>query len=161
MIRRIVALAVLAALFACGDAQDEVEELKTYVQHLRGLDDYNRQVEVLIKQFDDPTSEITPADIAAARKMLGEYATAVEAVPSPTSSMLRNTHNLYVRSFGDARRLASDETGDEKRQAHSVAIGLRRLRTAIEDRVFPALDVLLARERLDGEEYELGWPTDD
>ncbi|MBT3346564.1 MAG: hypothetical protein HN712_18900 [Gemmatimonadetes bacterium] len=160
MIRKILALAVLAALAACGN-EAEVEELKSYVQHLHGFDAYNRQVHALILRFDDPTSDIGAADIAAARSMLDEYAAAVEAVPTPAASLLRNTHNLYVRSFGDARRLALDETGDAKRQAHSVAIGLRRLRTAIEDRVFPSLDVLLAREKLEGEQYDVGWPELD
>ena len=160
MYRRFLALAVLAAFAACDNTAD-VEELKSYVQTVQGFQNYNRQVEALVTRFDDPTSDVTGADIIAARQMLDDYAAAVEAVPTPSETLLKNTHQLYKRSFGDARRLARDETGDTKRQAHSVAIGLRRLRTAIKDRVYPSLDVMLAREKLEGGEYELGWIEDD
>ena len=159
MIRRFLALAVLTALVACDNTED-VDELKSYVQTVHGFEDYNRQVEALITRFDDPTSAITDADITAARQTLDDYAAAVRAVPKPSENVLKHTHQLYVRTFGDARKLARDETGDTKRQAQSVAIGLRRLRTAIEDRVYPSLDVMLAREKLEGGEYELGWPED-
>ena len=39
-----------------------------------------------------------------------------------------------------------------------MAIGLRNLRRDIEQRVYPSLIVLLAREQLEGGEFELSWP---
>ena len=111
-----------------------------------------------ILRFDDPSVPVTDADIESARAMLDEYAAAVNAIPELDERTIRNTHDLYQRSFEDARRLARDETGDTRRQAHSVAIGLRNLRRDIEQRVYPSLVVLLAREQLEGGEFELSWP---
>ena len=76
----------------------------------------------------------------------------------PDDNTLRSTHELYLRTFKDARRLATDRTGDLRRQAHSVAIGFRNLRRDVADRLYPSLDVLLARRNLESEEYALTWP---
>jgi len=150
-------LAVLVGALGCGKEEDKAE-LITYVLAIKKLDPFNQRVEVTIVRFDDPTQDITSADIEAARNLLSEYSTAVEAVEVPTEKQAKNTHGLYARSFAEAERLARDETGDMRRQAHSVAIGLRNLRRTVEDRVYPSLDVLLSRHKLDSEELTLAWP---
>lgn len=164
MARGLTTLAVLALLVGalgvsgCGK-QEEAAELSAYVQAIRPFDAYNRRVEETIIRFDDPTQEIKQADILAARGLLDEYAAVVAAVPQPEDRTLRNTHGVYVRAFEEAHRLARDETGDTKRQSHSVAIGLRKLRRDIEDRVYPSLDVLASRYKLAGDEYVFAWPA--
>lgn len=157
MVRGLLMLAVLVGALGCGKEEDKAE-LKTYVLAIKKLDPYNQRVEATILRFDDPTQDITSADIGAARDLLSEYSKAVEAVAVPYEKQAKNTHGLYARSFAEAERLARDETGDMRRQAHSVAIGLRNLRRTVEDRVYPSLDVLLSRHKLDNEELRLAWP---
>ena len=157
MLRSLLPLTLALGLMGCGN-EAQVAELTSYVREIQKLKPFNERVEQTIVRFDDPSSEVTDADIAAARLLLDEYAAAVEAVPYLYDATLRNTHGVYVRAFEDARRLARDETGDTRRQAHSVAIGMRNLRRDVEDRVYPSVDVLLARENLEGGEFELLWP---
>ncbi len=157
MVRGLLMLAVLVGALGCGK-EDEAAELKTYVLAIKQLHPFCQSVEATIVRFDDPTQDITSADIQAARELLAEYSRAVAAVVVPAEKQAKNTHGLYARSFEEAERLATDETGDMRRQAHSVAIGLRNLRRTVEDRVYPSLSVLLARHKLEGETYELSWP---
>ncbi|MDA0334104.1 MAG: hypothetical protein O2782_02950 [bacterium] len=157
MVRGLLMLAVLVAALGCGK-EEEAAELKTYVLAIKQLHPLCQRVEATIVRFDDPTQDITLADIQEARDLLTEYSRAVAAVTAPTEKQAKNTHGLYARSFEEAERLATDETGDMRRQAHSVAIGLRNLRRTVEDRVYPSLSVLLARHKLQGETYELSWP---
>lgn len=165
MARGLLTLAALALLVGgfgasgCGK-EEEASELKTYVQSIRPFDAFNRRVEDTIVRFDDPTQEITVDDILAARALLDEYAGVVSSVAQLDDRTLRNTHGVYVRAFEEAHRLARDETGDTKRQSHSVAIGLRKLRRDIEDRVYPSLDVLASRYKLEGAEFAFAWPAD-
>jgi hypothetical protein len=153
----LITLALAVGVTGCG-REAEIAELKQYVKSIQEFHSFNERVERTILRFDDPSVPVTDADIEAARAMLDEYAAAVDAIPELDERTIRNTHDLYQRSFEDARRLARDETGDTRRQAHSVAIGLRNLRRDIEQRVYPSLIVLLAREQLEGGEYELAWP---
>lgn len=159
MNRGLIALILTLALglLACG-REAEIAELKSYVKTVQKFEPFNERVERTILRLDDPSLAVTDADIATARAMLDEYAAAVGAVAELDERTIRNTHDLYVRSFESARVLARDETGDTRRQAQSVAIGLRNLRRDIEQRVYPSLVVLLAREKLEGGEYELAWP---
>ena len=160
MLRGLLALALVLGLWGCGN-ESERTELETYVRTIKGFVDYNRQVEAFIVRFDDPTSEITSTDGAAARQLIADYAAVVKGVAVPYESTLRNTHGLYARSFDDAQRVAAAEVeGDDIRdRAHNVAIGLRNLRRDVEGRVYPSLEVLLGRKDLSGEEWDLAWPT--
>ncbi len=153
----LLTLTLAVGLTGCG-REEEIAELKQYVKSIQEFQDFNERVERTILRFDDPSVPVTNADIEAARAMLDEYADAVNTIPALDERTIRNTHDLYQRAFEQARRLARDETGDTRRQAHSVAIGLRNLRRDIEQRVYPSLIVLLAREQLEGGEYELAWP---
>lgn len=153
----LLTLTLVVGLTGCG-REAEIAELKQYVKSIQEFQDFNEHVERTILRFDDPSVPVTDADIEAARTMLDEYADAVNTIPALDERTIRNTHDLYQRAFEQARRLARDETGDTRRQAHSVAIGLRNLRRDIEQRVYPSLIVLLAREQLEGNEYELAWP---
>ena len=101
---------------------------------------------------------MTQADVNAARQLVDDYAAKVRSLEEPYESALRHTHGLYARCFDDARILARDETGDLRRQAYSCAIGLRNLRRDIGDRVYPSIEVLLARKGIghgEGDEYAL------
>lgn len=160
MLRGLLSLTLFLVLPGCGNDAD-VAELKGYVAQLQKLRPLTERVEQTITRFEDPTSQISGADIAAARQSIEEYAAAVNAITYPSESALRDIHGVYVRSFEDARRLALDGTGDTRSQAHSVASGLRKLRRDVEDRVYPSVDVLLARVHLEGGEYELNWPQRD
>ena len=106
----------------------------------------------------DLSTEKTEKDILAARKLLVEYAAAVGTLPDPDDNTLRSTHELYLRSFTEASRVATDKTGDLKRQAHSVKIGFSKLRTSIGGRFYPSVVVLLGRKDLESDEYKLAWP---
>lgn len=158
MIRGLLLTLTLAVgLTGCG-REAEIAELKQYVTSIQEFQGFNERVERTILRFDDPSVPVTDADIQAARSMIDEYAEVVGALPELRESTIRNTHGVYVRAFDNARRLARDETGDTRRQAHSVAIGLRYLRRDIEGRVYPMIEVLLAREDLGTKEFELEWP---
>jgi hypothetical protein len=157
MVRTLLMLALIVGVLGCGKAE-ETAELKRYVSDIRKFDSWNARVEATILRFDDPTQEINNSDIEAARNLLDEYEAVVAAVEQPEDRTLRNTHGVYVRAFEEARTLARDETGDTKRQSHSVAIGLRKLRRDIEDRVYPTLEVLLSRYKLAGDEFIFAWP---
>jgi len=161
MMRRIVGLAVILGLWGCGN-EAEIAELKVYVKTIQGFADYNQRVENYIAQFDDPSRDVTQADLDQARQLLDEYSVKVTAVPESDWRELRNTHGVYVRAYEDARRLARDETGAEtgdlRRQAHSIAIGFRNLRRDVETRVYPSIELLMIRRQIEGEEWTLAWP---
>jgi len=160
MRRGLLALALALGLWGCGNGS-EVEELKTYIKTIQQFADYNEQVENYIVRFDDPTASITEADVAAARKLLADYAAAVQVIEEPDESTLRNTHGLYARSFDEAQRVANAEADDLRDRAHNAAIGLRKLRSAVEGRFYPTMDVLMGRRDLTGDEWALAWPSDD
>ena len=153
----LITLALAVGVTGCG-REAEIAELKQYVKSIQEFHSFNERVERTILRFDDPSVPVTDADIQAARAMLDEYAAAVNAIPELEDRIIRNTHDLYQRAFENARVLARDETGDTRRQAHSVAIGLRNLRRDIEQRFYPSVVVLLGRADLAGGEYELAWP---
>lgn len=153
----LITLTLALVLSGCG-REEEIQELKDYVKTIQAFQPFNERVEATILRFDDPSQEVTLVDIEAARAMLDEYDAAVSAVPELDERTVRNIHDLYMRAFEDARTKARDETGDIRRQAHSVAIGLRNLRRDIEQRVHPSLIVLLSREKLEGDQYALSWP---
>jgi hypothetical protein len=157
MVRGLLTLALLALTSGCGKEQ-EATELKTYITTIKQLDSYSRRVQAEILRFDDPTQEITNADIVAAFDLLVEYQKAVADVTPPETSTGGNTHDLFVRSFDEAMGLASDEKGNTKRRAHSAAIGLRNLRKKLKDRVYPTFNLLMTRLKMTGEENELSWP---
>ena len=159
MVRGLLTLALLALTLGCGREQ-EAAELKEYVETIQGLDSYSRRVQAEILRFDDPTQEITNADIVAAFDLLTEYQSAVAAVTPPTTSTGGNTHDLFVRSFDEAMGLASDEKGDTNRRRHSAAIGLRNLRKRLKDRVYPTFNLLMTRLKMTGEGNELTWPDE-
>ena len=159
MVRGLLTLALLALTLGCGREQEAVE-LKEYVETIQGLDSYSRRVQAEILRFDDPTQEITNADIVTAFDLLTEYQSAVAAVAPPTTSTGGNTHELFVRSFDEAMGLASDEKGKLKRRRSSAAIGLRTLRKKLKDRVYPTFNLLMTRLEMTGEGNELTWPDE-
>ena len=67
MVRGSLLLAIVAIALGCGSREEEAAELKAYVQTLQGFDSYNQRVEAAIVRFDDPTQEITMADLDKAR----------------------------------------------------------------------------------------------
>ncbi len=160
MVRGLLALALLVGALGCGN-EEEIAQLKHYSAEIHKLDQFNRRVQAEILRFDDPTQDITRADIQGAFDLLEEYQKAVAAVTAPDAATASNTHDLYVRSFDEAMGLASDEKGDTKRRTQSAAIGLRDLRRKLKDRVYPTFNLLMAREKLTGEQYELVWPESD
>ena len=142
MLRTFAAFAFALSLWSCGN-ETTVEELKQYVKTIQQFHRYNVEVEDYIQALGDLSIEKSEADILAARKLLEDYAAAVSAVPDPDDNTLRSTHELYLRAFNDARRVATDRTGDLRRQAHSVKIGFSKLRTDIRGRFYPSVVVLL------------------
>ncbi len=158
MLRGLTVLAMVLGLWACSE-EAEKAELQTYVKAIQKFDTYNQRIQDYITNLDDPTYEVTEERIDEARRLLKDYAEVVAEVSEPDDNTLRFTHELYVRIFKDAQRLATDRTGDLKRQAHSVVIGFRNLRRDVADRVYDTLDVLLARRDLSTDEYALDWPS--
>ena len=101
----LITLALAVGSTGCG-REAEIAELKQYVKSIQEFHSFNERVERTILRFDDPSVPVTDADIMAAREMLDEYAAAVDAIPELDERTIRNTHDLYQRSFEDARRLA-------------------------------------------------------
>ena len=158
MLKKLTAVALALCLWSCGD-EAEIEELKQYVKAVQQFHHYNVTVQIFIDKLGDPLAEKTQQDITAARELLDGYAAAVNTIADPDANTLRSTHELYLRSFKEAHRLAEDRTGDLKRQAQSVRIGFSKLRTDIRGRYYPSGEVLLGRKNLDTEEYKLKWPS--
>ena len=157
MLKTFTAFALALGLLSCSD-EAQVEELKQYVKTIQKFHHYNVQVQNYIETLGDLSIEKTEKDILAARKLLADYAAAVGTLPDPDDNTLRSTHELYLRSFAEAPRVATDKTGDLKRQAHSVKIGFSKLRTTIGGRFYPSVVVLLGRKDLESDEYMLEWP---
>ena len=157
MLHRFAILAIALGAWGCG-GEETVAELKQYVKTIQKLNHYNAEIERFIVQFGEPSIPVTEKDVNDARTLVDEYSAAIKSVPEADDSPLRNTHKLYKRSFDEAVRLARDLTGDLKRQGHSVKIGLVKLRSTIRDRVYPSIEVLLARKDLDYEKGEWALP---
>ena len=157
MLKKFTAFALALGLLSCGD-EAQVEELKQYVKTIQKFHGYNVKVQNYIERLGDLSVEKTEEDIREARQLLADYAAAVGGVADPDDNTLRSTHELYLRSFKEAARVATDKTGDLKRQVHSVKIGFSKLRTSIGGRFYPSVVVLLARKDLDNEAYKLEWP---
>ena len=170
MQRRLTAIALTLTLIlgvgGCSE-KERIDELLTYLKAIKGFSQFTEGMERYINQFDDPSIEVTQNDLDTALALLEEFAVAVGRVEDQLGGLddatLRHTHGLYVRAFPEARDLARDETGIKegnlKRQAQSIAIGFRRLRRVLEDRVYPSIELLLAREGREGGEYDLAWTT--
>ena len=166
MLRRLTAitLTLIVGLWGCSE-KERIDELLSYHRTVQKFSEFTEGIQRYIILFDDPSSRVTASDLEKALALLDEFATAVGRVEKDLGglddSTLRHTHGLFVRSFQEARDLANDKKaiaeGNMRRQAQSIAIGLRRLRRVLEDRVYPSIELLLAREGREGGEYELVW----
>ncbi|MBQ41016.1 MAG: hypothetical protein CME15_01035 [Gemmatimonadetes bacterium] len=166
MLRRLTAitLTLIVGLWGCSE-KERIDELLTYHKAVQKFSEFTEGIQRFIILFDDPSTQVTASDLDKALVLLDEFAAAVGKVEEELGGLedatLRHTHGLFVRAFPEARELANDkkaiEEGNLKRQAQSIAIGLRRLRRVLEDRVYPSIELLLAREGREGEGYDLMW----
>ena len=166
MLRRLTAitLTLIVGLWGCSE-KERIDELLAYHKTVQKFSEFTKGIQQYIILFDDPSSQVTASELDKALALLDEFAAAVgraeEELGGLDDATLRHTHGLFVRAFPEARELANDkkaiEEGNLKRQAQSIAIGLRRLRRVLEDRVYPSIELLLAREGRESEEYDLMW----
>ena len=160
MLRRLTAitLTLIVGLWGCSE-KERIDELLAYHKTVQKFSEFTEGIQRYITLFDDPSTQVTASDLDKALVLLDEFAAAVGKVEEELGGLedatLRHTHGLFVRAFPEARELANDKKaiaeGNMRRQAQSIAIGLRRLRRVLEDRVYPSIELLLAREGREGE----------
>lgn len=158
MLRKLAVCALVFALGGCGGGKKEAAELKAHVGKLQQLEGLNRQVAEFITRLDQPSFEITEADLVKARELIDLYIAEIEKIPSVDIEYreLRVAHDLYMRKLAEAKTQAADAGRELKRERGNVAIGMRYIRQMTELN-YKAIDVLWLRTDQSGE-FPLKWP---
>jgi spore cortex formation protein SpoVR/YcgB (stage V sporulation) len=157
MLRKLALVALAIGLCGCGE-DAERQELLDYVDKMKAFDPDNRRVVDFIRRLDDPSIEITAADLEAARRLIDEYIQQVQAIPSLDIDFreLRVIHDLYGRKLAEAKAQAQDSGRELKRERGNVAIGMRHVEK-MTDQHYKAIDVLWLRKDFK-EALPLKWP---
>jgi hypothetical protein len=158
MLRSLTLCALALVLGGCGGGDEERVELKVYVDSMAAIDAMNRQVAGSSVDLDSPSHEITAADLAAARALVGRYLDEVQKQEGVDIAYreLRQAHNSYTRKLEQARELVADSGRELRRERGNVAIGMRHIEKMTRLH-YRNLDVLWLRTQQQGD-FTLVWP---
>ncbi len=157
--QRCVTLCVLTLLvWGCNTGQANRAELQSYVEEMAGLEAQNREIAQFIIRLDQPSYEITEADLEQARVLVNQYVDQIQARQSTDMRYreMRVTHSLYQRKLAEVRDLVADTGRELRRERMNVAIGMRQLERLTQQH-YTALDVLWLRTS-QAEPFPLAWP---
>ena len=157
MLRRLAVFALILGLGGCGGVNEEAEELKVYVAKMQELESYTKKISDSIALLDEPSVQISIADLAAGRVLIDDYIAAVEKFALPEYDDLRRAYNNYVRKVNQAKELAADSGRELKAERGNVAIALRHIEKMTDQHFNSGVDLLWVRQKMPGE-MPLKWP---
>jgi hypothetical protein len=155
---KVLAVAALAfGLIGCGN-DAEKQDLIKYVNTLKGFDGRNQEVIRQIKILDDPSRDITKADLQNARQLIADYVGDLKKIDQAEMVYrpLRLAYTTHLRQIEQATDLAADKGNDLRRERGNVAIGVRHIEKSTKLH-FNAVDVLWLRQKVETP-FPLAWP---
>lgn len=157
MLQRLAVFALILGLGGCGGVNEEAVELKAYVVKMQQLESYTKKISASIARLDEPSIQISVADLAAGRKLIDDYIAAVEKFALPEYDDLRRAYNNYLRKITQAKELAADSGRELKGERGNVAIALRHIEKMTVQHFNSAIDLLWVRQDMT-DEMPLKWP---
>ena len=155
--RRLAVLALVLTVWGCGGGQEDADDLKKYVNAMKKMDGYNKQVKDTITNLDEPSYEITKADLDKARRLVDTYVDEVRKVEQPAYRELRRAYDNYLRKLELAAEQAVDTGRELRRERGNVAIALREIENLTKRHYKSGVDLLWGRQNMGGE-MPLQWP---
>lgn len=158
--RRLTILALVLAVWSCGSGQEEADELKKYASSMQQLDSLNKQVAETLTHLNEPSLEVSEADLEAARRLCAAYAAEVEKIERPTWSQLRRVYDNYLVKLKEAQEKAADTGRPLKQERGNVAIALGQIEKVTKRHYKSGIDLLWGRQKIT-DEMPLKWPQID
>ncbi len=157
MLKTLAVAVLTVGLVGCGGDEEKLE-LVAYVNMLKQLDGKHSEIVAQIDILDDPSNEITAADLQKARQMISNYVAELEKVDSTDMIYrpLRIAYTSHFKKLEQAAELAKDQGKELRRERGNVAIGVRHIEKTT-DLHFTALDVLWLRQKIE-DPFPLKWP---
>ncbi len=157
MLRRLAVFAMVLGLGGCGGVNEEAIELKAYVAKMQELESHTKKIRDSIARLDEPSVQISIADLAAGRRLVDDYIAAVEKIEFPEYDDLRRAFNNYLRKIKQAKDLAADSGRELKGERGNVAIALRHIEKMTTQHFNSGIDLLWVRQHME-DEMPLKWP---
>lgn len=157
MLKALAVTALAVGLIGCGN-DAEKQDLIKYVNTLKGFDSKHEEVIRQIELLDDPSRDVTKADLENARQLIADYISELKKV-DPVEMVyrpLRLAYTTHLRQIEQATDLAADKGNDLRRERGNVAIGVRHIEKSTKLH-FNAVDVLWLRQKIQ-DPFPLAWP---
>lgn len=157
MLKVLAVTALAVGLVGCGN-DAEKQDLIKYVNTLKGFDGKNREVIRQIEILDDPSKDVTAADLQQARQLIADYIGELKKIDPVQMEYrpLRLAYTTHLRQIEQATELAADKGNDLRRERGNVAIGVRHIEKSTKLH-FNAVDVLWLRQKVE-DPFPLAWP---
>lgn len=157
MLKVLAVVALAVGLTGCGGEEEKLDLVK-YVNTLKGFDSKHEEIIRQIELLDDPSREITEADLQNARQLIADYVAELEKI-DPVEMVyrpLRLAYTTHLRQIGQATELAANKGNELRRERGNVAIGVRHIEKSTKMH-FNAVDVLWLRQKVK-DPFPLAWP---
>jgi hypothetical protein len=158
MLRKMILFLLVIGFGGCGGGNENALELQSYVDKVKNLDGLNQKIANEITRLNEPSIEITSADLEKARAMLADYLTEMEKIVELNNNQLRLSNDKYVREIKTATELAADSGRELKNERGNVLIGMKHLQKMTRQHYNAAIDLLWGREKIESE-MPLKWPN--
>ena len=159
MLRALIVASVAVGFLGCGGGTEEADELRKYVDSLKGFEEMNRQVSDHITLLDSPSIDVTAADLQKGRDLVDNYIAELAKLDGEfVSTELRRAFQNYYRKVQQAKELGADSGRDIKRERGNVAIALRHIEKYTKSHYAAGVDLLWGRMKIEGE-MPLKWPA--
>ncbi|MFT5085914.1 MAG: hypothetical protein ACI906_000324 [Candidatus Latescibacterota bacterium] len=157
MLKALAVVALAVGLIGCGGEEEKLDLIK-YVNTLKGFDSKHDEIIRQIELLDDPSREVTEADLQNARQLIADYVAELEKV-DPVEMVyrpLRLAYTTHLRQIEQATELAANKGNELRRERGNVAIGVRHIEKSTKMH-FNAIDVLWLRQKVT-DPFPLAWP---
>ncbi len=157
MLKTLAVAVLIMGFMGCGE-DVEKQDLLNYVNTMKGFEGKNREVISQIELLDDPSRDVTVADLQNARQLIADYIGDLKKVDPVKMEYrpLRLAYTTHLRQIEQATELAADKGNDLRRERGNVAIGVRHIEKSTKLH-FNAVDVLWLRKKVETP-FPLMWP---
>ena len=157
MLRKVAIFSLVVGFWGCGGGNEEALELQSYVDKIKTMEGLNQKIANEAKRLNEPSIEITVADLVSARAMISQYIAELAKIGDIEYSDLRRSYDNYLRKVEQATELAADSNRELKRERGNVVIALRHIEKMSIQHYNAAIDLLWTRQKMDGP-MPLKWP---